>query len=1087
MSFESFVADAERRLAHHSASLVEEFRRALDELRPGLAESDLRSWAEEGVTLAEHSLRSWEAAEEYFRVSPQVVRTLSPAVFRRWVHAGRDLSEHSSVMAAAYFRASPRSVAYLDEHRLTEWAMLGRHLYRGHWKSISLASMFFAVGPGLLPLLTMEQLARLTSLIDTVAERSYELASDCLDSAPNLFETLEREDRIPFLSLATAVADASWADVRQLFQRGASLLEPVAPSERGRLLALGGQVAGKLGRHAFALFAEGAEALAQVPGEAHGELIGLAEELAVGSPTAAMEFLKSAPSVLHRVRLADLQRWHLAGHRILEGSPEGGEAYFRLESNKGEEVLQNLSSRVELAQVGDVLRLYCKALTGVNIFIHPAAELAEKGIGWVSEERPTTEGSTVYLPEHVDEYVDKEQNFAVYKVYATHQAAHLEFGSFWFRFSRRGKALPRRRHLVERERRRARREAGDRSRRRHLTDMERFFDLFDDRQLALDLFTIVEDARIDSLVRREYSGIRRSWSRTQEAELEQRPDPRSLALRQALLENLVRASLDSARTIVWPQGLAAVLAEALRLLHTVREPGKRGASPTVEDAAECTLQLYDLVARIPNLLPESLEDLDWEELDEDALDVALSTAAGGESEMPAMPGGEEASYESPRPVDFRGDFKPELVQLLMRLRLKEGQEGPGDLSPLTAEQLRELLEKSVEITIDAQAEGDLASTIGLFLTNLEKEAGTPIPEHKIPPKDGTPLGEAGPEDEAELPQEVKAFYYDEWDFRAGDYKPRWCCVNERPLEEGTSEFFERVLQERAALIAETQRQFELLKPELFRKIKHLDDGEDFDLDLVTEYLVEKRAGHPHTDKVYWRRNKVERDVAVAFLLDMSASTDEEIEKRKQQYQDEPDFDHDPRRYFQWLAQRRAQQTIAPPKRIIDLEKESTVLLIKALETIGDTYGIFGFSGYGRDNVEFYIIKDLDEPFSDRVTRRIDKVAPIRSTRMGPAIRHTTAKLENHDAKVKILFLVSDGRPQDHGYGRDRTEKEYAIHDTKQALVEARRKGITPFCLTVDKEGHDYLGKMCEDMGYEVLGDIETLPSRLPTLYRRLTE
>ncbi|MFN8558667.1 MAG: hypothetical protein U0531_15460 [Dehalococcoidia bacterium] len=50
-----------------------------------------------------------------------------------------------------------------------------------------------------------------------------------------------------------------------------------------------------------------------------------------------------------------------------------------------------------------------------------------------------------------------------------------------------------------------------------------------------------------------------------------------------------------------------------------------------------------------------------------------------------------------------------------------------------------------------------------------------------------------------------------------------------------------------------------------------------------------------------------------------------------------------------------------------------------------------------------------------------------------------AKLDQHDAKVKILFLVSDGRPQDHGYGRDRTEKEHAIHDTKMALNEAKRK------------------------------------------------
>ena len=179
--------------------------------------------------------------------------------------------------------------------------------------------------------------------------------------------------------------------------------------------------------------------------------------------------------------------------------------------------------------------------------------------------------------------------------------------------------------------------------------------------------------------------------------------------------------------------------------------------------------------------------------------------------------------------------------------------------------------------------------------------------------------------------------------------------------------------------------------------------------------------------------------------------------------------------------------MAPPKRIIDLEKESTVLFIKALETIGDSYGIYGFSGYGRDNVEFYVIKDLDETFGDKVKKRIDKIAPIRSTRMGPAIRHAIVKLDAYDAKVKILMLVSDGRPQDHGYGRDRTEKEYAIHDTKQALLEARRKGITPFALTVDKEGHDYLGQMCEDMGYEVVADIEQLPQRLPTLYRRLTE
>ena len=106
--------------------------------------------------------------------------------------------------------------------------------------------------------------------------------------------------------------------------------------------------------------------------------------------------------------------------------------------------------------------------------------------------------------------------------------------------------------------------------------------------------------------------------------------------------------------------------------------------------------------------------------------------------------------------------------------------------------------------------------------------------------------------------------------------------------------------------------------------------------------------------------------------------------------------------------------------------------------------------------------------------------------MGPAIRHTAYKLEQTDARTKILFMISDGRPQDRGYSREGVEKEYAVHDTKMAFDEAKKKGINSFCLTVDKNGHDYLKTMCSDMGYEILDDINDLPERLLVLYRRLT-
>ena len=110
---QQYLADCEERLARHATALPPEFRRAAGELTALLPAEEIRAWAEEGLSLASHSLRSWEAAIEYFRVSPQVLPALGTEAFRRWVHAGRDLAEYSSLAAVAYFRASPGCIAHL--------------------------------------------------------------------------------------------------------------------------------------------------------------------------------------------------------------------------------------------------------------------------------------------------------------------------------------------------------------------------------------------------------------------------------------------------------------------------------------------------------------------------------------------------------------------------------------------------------------------------------------------------------------------------------------------------------------------------------------------------------------------------------------------------------------------------------------------------------------------------------------------------------------------------------------------------------------------------------------------------------------
>ena len=176
--------------------------------------------------------------------------------------------------------------------------------------------------------------------------------------------------------------------------------------------------------------------------------------------------------------------------------------------------------------------------------------------------------------------------------------------------------------------------------------------------------------------------------------------------------------------------------------------------------------------------------------------------------------------------------------------------------------------------------------------------------------------------------------------------------------------------------------------------------------------------------------------------------------------------------MKWVKSRRKSGIVRTYKRIIDVEKEASVLIMDALENLGDQYGIYCFSGYGRENVEFYTVKDLDESLNDNIKSRIDKISPLHATRMGPAIRHAISKLDKIQSRTKLLFLISDGRPQDRGYSREGVEKEYAVHDTKMALTEAKNKDINAFCLTVDKNGHDYLQTMTQDMGYEVLDDVK---------------
>lgn len=241
-----------------------------------------------------------------------------------------------------------------------------------------------------------------------------------------------------------------------------------------------------------------------------------------------------------------------------------------------------------------------------------------------------------------------------------------------------------------------------------------------------------------------------------------------------------------------------------------------------------------------------------------------------------------------------------------------------------------------------------------------------------------------------------------------------------------------------------------MRPERLRKLRYQVEGDDLDTDGLVEYVVDRRTRVAPSGRVYVKRDKTERDVTTAFLVDMSSSTDRKIDGRK---------------------------------RIIDIEKEALLLMCEALEAIRDEYAIYGFSSSGREECDFYTVKDLGERYDDRIKGRIGGIYAHQKTRMGPAIRHTTRQLASVDSAVKLMILLTDGKPYDSDTYQDNS---YAQEDTMMALREARREKIHLFCVTVDQEGAEYLPHMYSDANFVIIDDVRTLPQKLPQIYRRLT-
>ena len=290
--------------------------------------------------------------------------------------------------------------------------------------------------------------------------------------------------------------------------------------------------------------------------------------------------------------------------------------------------------------------------------------------------------------------------------------------------------------------------------------------------------------------------------------------------------------------------------------------------------------------------------------------------------------------------------------------------------------------------------------------------------------------------------EEGAFLHKEWDYRRQRYKKNWCALREVKLTAGSTQFVSDTMNKYAGLIKNLRRTFEILRGE-DKVLKKQPYGDDIDIDALVEAWADTASGMEMSENIFTKMHKEERNIAVIFMVDMSGSTKG------------------------WIN---------------DAERESLVLLSEALETLGDRYAIYGFTGNTRKRCEVYPVKTFDDAYDDQTKGRIANIRPQDYTRLGVFIRHFNQMFESVEAKTKLLITLSDGKPEDY----DGYRGEYGIEDTRMALLESRQQGIHPFCITIDKEGRDYLKTMYGNASYVVLDDIKQLPLKVADIYRHIT-
>ncbi|MHB1148046.1 MAG: VWA domain-containing protein [Lutibacter sp.] len=287
--------------------------------------------------------------------------------------------------------------------------------------------------------------------------------------------------------------------------------------------------------------------------------------------------------------------------------------------------------------------------------------------------------------------------------------------------------------------------------------------------------------------------------------------------------------------------------------------------------------------------------------------------------------------------------------------------------------------------------------------------------------------------------------YDEWDYSKRTYKPDFCKVYPKTLLKSNVSYYKRTILKNNSTLIGLRKMLTTVNNK-YQFQRRQTQGEEFDIDAITDLFVDVHSGHTPSEKIYLSKRKKEKDLSILLLLDISLSSD----------------------------------GYAAGNRVIDVEKEVSILFGELLNEFNIDFSIDCFYSKTRNHSTYITIKDFDEDWN-KAKFKVGAVEPSGYTRIGAALRHSGAMLDKRETKNKWVILISDGKPNDY----DKYEGKYGVNDVKQALRELDERQINSYALAIEAQAKYYLPQMFGQNHYQILTTPVDLLKSLVLLFEKI--